>query len=269
MDQNIASDEDILDQECLPDEVAGEVEVHNNEEPNDETENSINHEDDKRWRKNEKVSLDSHSIPLRSNVVEDHSGKDAFEIYKLLFTHEMIILLSEQTELYAVRDKNIPNFRVDVDEMANSLGLLLISGYHRLPSEDDYWSTSDDMEMPIFRKTMNRDRFRRIKRYMHIADNNCLVQSKVAKVLPLLELLRKQCLQFGIFDEFLSIDESMVPYRGLHSARQFIKNKPVGFGYKLWMLCGSNGFPYNFEIYCGKDETKKYPSRIARDEYNA
>ena len=37
-DQNIASDEegdeDILDQECLPDEVAGEVEVHNNEEPN-------------------------------------------------------------------------------------------------------------------------------------------------------------------------------------------------------------------------------------------
>ena len=78
-----------------------------------QTENSINHEDDKRWRKNEKVSLDSHSIPLRSNAVKDHSRKDAFEIYKLWFTHEMVILLSEQTELYAVRDKNIPNFRVD------------------------------------------------------------------------------------------------------------------------------------------------------------
>ena len=57
------------------------------------------------------------------------------------------------------------------------------------------------------------------------------------------------------------IDESMVAYRGLHSARQFIKSKPVRFGYKLWMLCGSNGFPYNFEIYCGKDETRKIPLR--------
>ena len=74
-----------------------------------------NHEDDKRWRKNEKVSLDSHSIPLRSNDIEDRSGREAFEIYKLYFTQEMVTLLSEQTELYAVRDKNIPNFRVDVE----------------------------------------------------------------------------------------------------------------------------------------------------------
>jgi hypothetical protein len=262
-DQNTASDEegddDILDQDCLPDEVAGEVELHNDEEPNCGTENSINHQDSKRWRKNENVSLDSHTILPSSKAGEDHCGKDAFEIYQLFFTHEMVTLLSEQTELYAVRDKNIPNFRVDVDEIANFLGLLLISGYHRLPSEDDYWSTSDDMETPIFPKTMSRDRFRTIKRYMHLADNNCLVQSKVAKVLPLLQLLRKQCQQFGIFHEFLSIDESMVPYRGLHSARQFIKNKPVRFGYKVWMLCSANGFPYNFEIYCGKDENRKNP----------
>ena len=51
----------------------------------------------------------------------------------------------------------------------------------------------------------------------------------------------------------------MVPYRVLHSARQFIKNKLIRFGYKLWMLCGSNGFPYKFEIYCGKDETRNTP----------
>lgn len=40
----------------------------------------------------------------------------------------MVTFLSEQAELYAVRDKNIPNFRVDVDEMANFLGLLVTSG---------------------------------------------------------------------------------------------------------------------------------------------
>ena len=57
------------------------------------------------------------------------------------------------------------------------------------------------------------------------------------------------------------IDKSMVPYRGLHSAKQYIKGKPVKFGYKLWILCSSDGYPYNFEIYCGKNESRTNPLR--------
>ena len=73
---------------------------------------------------------------------------------------------------------------------------------------------------------MSRERFRSIKKYMRIADNNQLLPSKVAKVLPLLNKLKQQCQQFGMLNEFLSIDEFMVPYRGFHSAKQFIRNKP-------------------------------------------
>ena len=51
----------------------------------------------------------------------------------------------------------------------------------------------------------------------------------------------------------------MLPYRGLHSAKQYIKGKPVKFCYKLWMLCSSDGFPYNFKIYCGKDSSRTSP----------
>ena len=51
----------------------------------------------------------------------------------------------------------------------------------------------------------------------------------------------------------------MVPYRGLHSAKQYIKGKLDKFGYKLWLLCSSDGYPYNFEIYCGKDENRTNP----------
>ena len=106
---------------------------------------------------------------------------------------------------------------------------------------------------------MARNRFRVIKSCLHIADNHSLAQSKVAKALPLLELLRTDCQQFGVFHKNLSINKSMVPYRGLRSAKQYIKGKPVKFGYKLWMLCNSDGYPYNFEIYCGKDESKTNP----------
>ena len=104
----------------------------------------------------------------------------------------MIDLIVEQTNLYANRDKNMHNFKTDQDEMKKFLGLIIISGYHSLPSENDYWSTADDMIMPIFSSTMSRDRFRLIKRYLHIADNSSLAQSKVAKILPLYELLKKK-----------------------------------------------------------------------------
>ena len=57
----------------------------------------------------------------------------------------------------------------------------------------------------------------------------------------------------------MSIDESMVPYRGLHSTRQYIKCKTVKFGYKIWMLCSSDGFHYNFKIYCGEEASREGP----------
>ena len=104
----------------------------------------------------------------------------------------MIDLIVEQTNLYANRDKNMHNFKTDQDEMKKFLGLIIISGYHNLPSENDLWSTVDDMIMPIFSSTMNKDRFRLIKRYLHIADNSSLAQSKVAKILSLYELLKKK-----------------------------------------------------------------------------
>ena len=74
----------------------------------------------------------------------------------------------------------------------------------------------------------------------------------MAKVEPLYDLLNKKIQQFGIVHEDLSIDESMVPYYGRHSCKQFIRAKPIRFGYKLWVLAGATGLPYKIEIYQGK-----------------
>nr|CAI5865056.1 unnamed protein product [Callosobruchus analis] len=43
----------------------------------------------------------------------------------------------------------------------------------------------------------------------------------------------------------------MIKYFGHHSSKQFIRGKPVRFGYKNWMLCSSTGYCYNFDTYCG------------------
>ena len=81
------------------------------------------------------------------------------------------------------------------------LGLLLISGYHNVPNENDYWSTADDLAVPIFGSVMNRERFRTLKRYFHLVDNQNLSTSKVAKVAPYYTYLCERFQQFGVFHQ--------------------------------------------------------------------
>ena len=57
----------------------------------------------------------------------------------------------------------------------------------------------------------------------------------------------------------------MVPYYGRHSCKMFIREKPIRFGYKLWCLCGQDGYPYYLSIYTAKDNSESGPlgSRVA------
>ena len=34
----------------------------------------------------------------------------------------------------------------------------------------------------------------------------------------------------------------------------FIREKPIRFDFKIWCLCGSNGYPYNIKIYQRKEK---------------
>ncbi|XP_064088418.1 piggyBac transposable element-derived protein 2-like [Macrobrachium nipponense] len=185
-DQDIDSDEenddDILDKDYMPDEVSGEDEVHIESKNSDSKEEQRPNEPcrDRKGRKKENIYLGVHSIP--SPTAGEHAAKDIYDIFQLFFPDEMVEYITEQRNLYAVRDKNCTKFHVDKDEVRKSLGLLLISGYHSVPSGNDYWSTSEDLEIPEFPKGMSRDRFRSIKRYLHVADNSDLADSKTAKV---------------------------------------------------------------------------------------
>ncbi|CAH2088127.1 unnamed protein product [Euphydryas editha] len=49
----------------------------------------------------------------------------------------------------------------------------------------------------------------------------------------------------------------MIPYYGKHYAKQFIRGKPIRFGYKNWALCTSPGYMVAFSVYTGKSSEKK------------
>ena len=82
--------------------------------------------------------------------------------------------------------------------------------------------------------TISRNRYHEIKRYLHFADNQRLTEGdKMSKIRLLYNMLNFNSVQFSIFYQLLSVDESMVPYFGCHSAKMFIRGKPICFVYKI------------------------------------
>ena len=137
--------------------------------------------------------------------------------------------------------------------MRSFFGILLLTSYLSLPEEHHYWATQPDLGVPTVYNTIGRNRYYKIKRYLHFADNQRLTEGdKMSKISPLYNMLNCNLVQFGIFHEVLSVDESMVPYFGRRSAKMFIIEKRNRFAYKIWCLCGSDGYPYHMQIYQGK-----------------
>ena len=96
---------------------------------------------------------------------------------------------------------------------------------------------------------MRRNTFEQM-RCLHFNDNMAMDGNHSFKVQPLFEHLN-QANKNKEKVEFYSIDEIMVPYYGRHSDKQYIRGKPVRFGFKLWAICTSDGFLHHAELYCG------------------
>lgn len=100
---------------------------------------------------------------------------------------------------------------------------------------------------------MSRDRFNFIMSHIHCCNNIEVVSSvvKFSKLRPLFDLLNKNYLAMAPIEENYSIDEAMVPYYGGHSCKQFIRGKPIRWGYKLWVGATRLGYVLWFDPYQG------------------
>ena len=99
---------------------------------------------------------------------------------------------------------------------------------------------------------MSRKRFEDIKKFIHYADNDSFTAGdKLAKIRPLQDQVNASLQQFGLFekDAYLLYLQTMVPYFGRHSAKMFIRGKPIRFGYESWVLASSDSYPYKFGTY--------------------
>ena len=76
---------------------------------------------------------------------------------------------------------------------------------------------------------------------------------KFAKVRPLFDAINKQSQLNYKPTQHVSVDESMVPYFRKHGAKQYIQEKPIKFGYNLWVMASRLGYCIQFSPYARKD----------------
>ena len=114
---------------------------------------------------------------------------------------------------------------------------------------------------------MSRDRFLLILRFLHFADNDTQnvhdpERDRLAKIRPIITLLRHRCASVYQPGRDLCVDESLVLFKGRLAFKQFIRTKRARFGIKLFELCTSNGIILDFLVYHGKmcDELITSPS---------
>jgi hypothetical protein len=139
--------------------------------------------------------------------------KTAVQIFEKLFDDEVFQLIVDFSNLYASQN-NRHNFSITVAELKTFFGILLLSGYHKLPREGMYWSLDEDIGVEVVSKAMSRNRFREIKRNLHLVDNNDAPNAtdKMFKVRNLADILMRKFCQWNVFHGLISVDESMVKY---------------------------------------------------------
>ncbi|XP_065681354.1 piggyBac transposable element-derived protein 4-like [Hydra vulgaris] len=148
---------------------------------------------------------------------------------------------------------------VTVLEIKKYLALVLLMGIIYKPDIHMYWSTSEFFSTPIFSKNMSRTRFQLILKFLHFNNNNDPNydvndenRDRLHKVRPLIELIRDRCKKVFCPGQNLSVDESLVLFKGRLHFKQYIRTKRARFDIKLYELTTSSGITLDFLVYCGK-----------------
>ena len=147
------------------------------------------------------------------------------DLFKLYFDAEVGELFLDSSMQYA-KQKNDQTFEIDQTDLWDFITIMTVSAYNVRPQFSMYWFFDEDVSCYFVRELMSRNRFKKIKSYIHLCDNEHIDPSdKWAKLRSLFDVVNRKLTQFGVFGSHLSIDEQMVPYFGRHSHKMFIRCK--------------------------------------------
>jgi len=117
-------------------------------------------------------------------------------------------------------------------------GTIILIGQVRKNHIRDYWSTEPTLSTHIFPRTMSRNRFESIWQAWRFSDNNQQTQDsgRLLKIWPVYEYFAQKFRSVYSPKQELSLDESMIPWRGCLKFRTYNPRK-IKYGMPVRMVC--------------------------------
>ena len=137
--------------------------------------------------------------PTKNATIQSNYKLNSMKSYqqsyaKKIFDDEFYLFLAPLINLcilYA-RQNNRHRFTCCLSEIKSFLGVLMFSGYHKLPQEEMYLCLDPDCSTSVVRDALTRQRHKKIKRNIHLSNNaNLNIDDKLFKVRPYMNLLKK------------------------------------------------------------------------------
>ena len=126
-------------------EPAGELEIEENLESDDEVEPHLpicskqRRLELPRWKRTFGFANDFQQVePNFKENLSDLEENSPYQVWKNLFSEDILEHIVLQTNLYSNRYQNNPHFMVSTEEMRSFLGMLLFTSYLSLPEEHHY-----------------------------------------------------------------------------------------------------------------------------------
>ena len=140
------------------------------------------------------------------------------------------------------------------------LGFILYQGMIWKPTYEHYFTTNSIFSTPGVKNFMSYDRFRIIDRFLHFVDNEKLGEKYplAAKIQPVWDYCNEKFQSIYTPRKYISIDESLLLWKGRLSWKQSILTKRARFGFKMYSVNESeSGYIYKSLLYTGKEMTEK------------
>ena len=218
------------------------------------------------WEKKQPTSV-RYAYKLSPGPSSSLTGSvSPLDLFSCFFTHTVWDLLVTETNRFASQNSNTsaharPWHDTTVAEMMAFTGILIIMGIIQLPRLEMYWQQSHTLlTTPGVSSIMSLVRFEQIFRFLHLANSDLQIPAgepgydRLFKVRGLLDIVTPLFEAEYNLHEQVTIDEAMIPFKGRLSFKQYMKDKPVKWGIKVFTLSdATNGYVYRIQIYTGKN----------------
>ncbi|XP_044745115.1 piggyBac transposable element-derived protein 4 [Coccinella septempunctata] len=209
--------------------------------------------------------------------IDQMENMSPIDIFEKIWNDDVMNLLISSTNNYGAKlvvtnrpktrnSRSLKFLPVTKREMKRFIGLCLLQGMVKIPAIRKLFTYDPLYYHPIFLHILSGRRFEQILRCFNAVPEVFDTQDRLHKVRSIMDLVIQNSNSVYSPCEKLSLDESMLLFRGRLVFRQYIKNKKSKYGIKFYELTTHEGFILNLEIYQGRDGADPLPGNIPKTE---